>query len=225
MSEEIKSNEELEHSCDVEEVSKRLGISKTRLSQLTSQGYFSTVRRNIGGRSRVFYHRIEIEEYLKNKQKTAIENLAKLKITEPKIEPSPQAKTENTIEENPKPDTKTKTSFSPFKRPNLTPNQPSSVKKVAESRKQKERDLELKALKEEVEGLKMTLLTQSKQIEALMKLIKNQKASSRLNSSRQRSMAPSKIIMNKKDVNLSYNIETPQKREASTEKRWQRNKK
>jgi len=46
-----------------EEASQILGIGKTRLSQLTTAGYFSTEKRRVGGRQRVFYHPQEIEHY------------------------------------------------------------------------------------------------------------------------------------------------------------------
>lgn len=57
--------EEIEgYFIDVEEAAKILGVSRTRLSQLTSRGALSYQRRKIGTRNRLFYKRDEILRHL-----------------------------------------------------------------------------------------------------------------------------------------------------------------
>jgi hypothetical protein len=50
------------YELDVQEASQTLGVSLARLSQLTTKGTLSHVRRRVGARWRVFYRRDEIDE-------------------------------------------------------------------------------------------------------------------------------------------------------------------
>ncbi|MCA2959707.1 MAG: helix-turn-helix domain-containing protein [Silvanigrellales bacterium] len=50
------------HTVDVTEASQALGVSLARLSQLTSKGTLSHVRRRVGARWRIFYRRDEIDD-------------------------------------------------------------------------------------------------------------------------------------------------------------------
>ena len=50
------------HTVDVTQASQALGVSLARLSQLTSKGTLSHVRRRVGARWRIFYRRDEIDD-------------------------------------------------------------------------------------------------------------------------------------------------------------------
>ena len=54
----------LEFNVDVTEAAQVLGVSRTRLSQLTSKGVFSFERRKIDARNRLFYSRHELLQHL-----------------------------------------------------------------------------------------------------------------------------------------------------------------
>lgn len=56
------ASEEGIYTVDVTEASQALGVSLARLSQLTSKGTLSHVRRRVGARWRIFYRRDEIDE-------------------------------------------------------------------------------------------------------------------------------------------------------------------
>jgi hypothetical protein len=55
---------------DVTEASEILGVSRTRLSQLTTKGEFSFQRRKIGTRNRLFYKRSDLYSYMRDQSKT-----------------------------------------------------------------------------------------------------------------------------------------------------------
>ena len=54
------------YCIDVDEATEILGLSRTRLSQLTTKGILSHERRRIGVRSRHFYRRGELAQYLES---------------------------------------------------------------------------------------------------------------------------------------------------------------
>lgn len=56
------ASDEEHYTVDVTEASQALGVSLARLSQLTSKGTLSHVRRRVGARWRIFYRRDEIDE-------------------------------------------------------------------------------------------------------------------------------------------------------------------
>lgn len=60
----------------VDEASQLLGVSRTRLSQLTTQGTFSFERRKIDTRNRLFYKRSEIVGYMSGRIQGAVSRLA-----------------------------------------------------------------------------------------------------------------------------------------------------
>jgi hypothetical protein len=53
-----------EYDVDVETASQLLGVSTTRLSQITTRGSLSFQRRKVGFRNRLFYRKSEILDYL-----------------------------------------------------------------------------------------------------------------------------------------------------------------
>ena len=55
-----------EYLLDVNEVAELLGVTRTRVSQLTSAGLLSFERKRVGVRNRLFYRRSEVLAYQKN---------------------------------------------------------------------------------------------------------------------------------------------------------------
>lgn len=60
---EISSSEDEGYQLDVSEVAHILGVTRTRVSQLTSKGQLSFERRRVGLRNRLFYKRGEVVAY------------------------------------------------------------------------------------------------------------------------------------------------------------------
>lgn len=60
---EISGSEDEGYQLDVSEVAHILGVTRTRVSQLTSNGQLSFERRRVGVRNRLFYKRSEVVAY------------------------------------------------------------------------------------------------------------------------------------------------------------------